>query len=258
MWVLAYKVTPSGTIERFKGRLIAKGFAQKPGVDFKETWAPTGSLTELFCLFAYAAACDFDIIQTDIRKAFLNGPLDKGIYLAQPPGFNDGTNRVWRLHKALYGLHQGAHAWYLHLRDFLRSIGYCPTQADCASFVKVGPNFRTFLFTHVDGILLFAPHVNRGDMGKILQRFEGKMLGEVKFFLRMNIARERAARTISVDQSGLIRGLVRRSGCDAVAEAAVPCPQAERYPQGRTIHRYLMNSLPCTQQWWDHCFIPPP
>jgi hypothetical protein len=180
------------------------------------------------------------------------------IPLAQPPGFNDGTNREWKLHKALYGLRQGALAWYLHLRDFLRSIGYCPTQADPASFVKVGPKFRTFLINHVDCILLFAPRGNRGDMREILQRFEGKMFGGVKFFLRMYTARDRAARTISVDQSGLIRGLVRRSGCDAVAEAAVPCPQAGCYPQGRTIHRYLMNSLPCTQQLWIHCFIPPP
>jgi hypothetical protein len=97
-------------------------------------------------------------------------------------------------------------------------------QADPASFVKIGPKFRTFIFTHVDDILLFTPRGNSEDIHKILQRFEGKLFGEVKFFLGMNIARDRAARTISVDQSGLIRGLVRRSGCDAVGGSSCPLP----------------------------------
>jgi hypothetical protein len=101
MWVFVYKVTPSGTIKRFKSRLAAKGCAQKPGVDFKETWAPTGSLTVLRCLSAYVAACNYIIIQADIRTAFLNESLDMVIYLAQPPRFSDGTNGVWKLHKAL-------------------------------------------------------------------------------------------------------------------------------------------------------------
>jgi hypothetical protein len=155
-------------------------------VDFKETWAPTGSLAVLRCLFAYAATYDYDIIQADIRTAFLNGPLDVEIYLSQPPGFGDGSNRVWKLHKALYGLRKGASAWYLHLRDFLHSIGYHPMQADPASFVKIDPKLRTFIFTHVDDILLSTPKGNSGDMHKILQRFEGKLFGEVKFFLGMN------------------------------------------------------------------------
>jgi hypothetical protein len=104
MWVFAYKLRFDGHIERYKSRLVAKGFAQRQGIDYTEVWAPTGCLPVLRCLFAYAAAFDYDTIQADIRTAFLNGPLEDTIYLCQPPGFSDNTDRVWKLHKALYGL----------------------------------------------------------------------------------------------------------------------------------------------------------
>jgi hypothetical protein len=79
MWVFAYKLRSDGEIERYKSRLVAKGFAQRQGVDYNEVWAPTGCLPVLRCLFAYAAAYDYDIIQADIRTAFLNGPLEDTI-----------------------------------------------------------------------------------------------------------------------------------------------------------------------------------
>jgi hypothetical protein len=110
MWVFAYIIRSDGEIEQYRSRLVAKGFLQRPGVDYHEVWAPTGCLSVLRCLPAYAVAFDYDIIQADIRTAFLNGPLEDAIFLRQPPGFSDDTNRVWKLHKALYGLKQGERA----------------------------------------------------------------------------------------------------------------------------------------------------
>jgi hypothetical protein len=89
--------------------------------------------------------------------------------------------------------------------------------------VKVGPEFRTFLFTHVDDILLFAPSGHRVDMHKILQRFEGNMFGEVKFFLGMNVARDRAARSIAVNRAVWSGDSYAASGATPSEEAAIPC-----------------------------------
>jgi hypothetical protein len=114
------------------------------------------------------------------------------MYLFQPPGLSDGNNSMWKLYKALYCLRRGACAW--HLRDVRKSRNQSSivriVQADSASFVKVGPKFRTFLFTHVDDHSVVRTKCHRVDVHKILQRFEGNMSGEVKFFLGMNVARD--------------------------------------------------------------------
>jgi hypothetical protein len=222
MWVFAYKLRADGQIERYKSRLVAKGFAQRPGVDYNEVWAPTGCLPVLRCLFAYAAAYDYDIIQADIRTAFLNGPLEDDIYLRQPPGFSDNTNRVWKLHKALYGLKQGACAWYLQLRSLLMSLDYVPMKADPATFVNKAK--QQFLYTHVDDLALFAPRGQTEDIEAILKQYEGKLFGEMKHFLGMEITRDRLKKTISISQSNLIQALVRRAGLDDRCGSKAPLP----------------------------------
>ena len=231
MWVFAYKVRADNTIERFKSRLVAKGFVQKPGVDFKEVWAPTGSMATLRCLLAYAAAYDYDLEQADIKTAFLNGPLDDTIYLHQPPGYSDGTNRCWKLHKALYGLKQSARAWYLQLRNFLATIGFRPMHADPAVFTKSSQP-PVFLFTHVDDLLLFTQPNSKSVMPDILAKFEGKSFGEPTKFLGMSISRNRVDRTISIGQESLIKGLVRRASCDGRRGSRSPLPPGKGLSPG--------------------------
>lgn len=224
MWVFAYKVSPGGAIERYKARLVAKGFAQKPGRDYRETWAPTGSLSVLRCLFGLAAAYDYDIVQADIKTAFLNGPLHEPIYMCQPPGFGNDTHQVWFLHKAMYGLKQGARAWYLELRSFLSKIGFVELAADPATFVKIYQTSRVFIYTHVDDILLFAPRGHWQDIHEVLNEFEGKLFGEASFFLGMRIERDRKVGTISVSQRGQIQGVLLRTGMAAARGGASPLP----------------------------------
>jgi hypothetical protein len=235
MWVFAYKLRADGQIERYKSRLVAKGFAQRPGVDYNEVWAPTGCLPVLRCLFAYAAAYDYDIIQADIRTAFLNGPLEDDIYLRQPPGFSDNTNRVWKLHKALYGLKQGARAWYLQLRGLLMSLGYVPMQADPATFVNKAK--KQFMYTHVDDLALFAPRGHTEDMEAILTKYEGKLFGDIHHFLGMEISRDRTERTISINQKILIQASVRRTGLDDRCGSKAPLPTGGAHlPTGTVLH----------------------
>jgi hypothetical protein len=137
-------------------------------------------------------------------------------------------------------------------------------QAEPACFLKFGAKLTTLLFPHVDDILSFAPSVHRGEMHKILQRFEGKLFGEVKSFIDMHAVRDRAARTIAVDQRSLIhQALVHRSGCDAVGEGGCSLPLGS-VPLGSVLpleaptHPYRTKSLPCIQKLCGHCSISPP
>jgi hypothetical protein len=240
MWVFAYKLRADGQIERYKSRLVAKEFAQRPGVDYHEVWALTGCLPVLRCLLAYAAAFDYEIIQADIRTAFLNGPLDDAVYLRQPPGFSDDTNRVWKLHKALHGLKQGARAWYLQLRSLLMSLGYVPMQSDPATFVN--KEKKTFMFTHVDDLLFFAPRGHTQDIEAVLENFEGKLFGDIQHFLGMEITRDRKKKTIKIQQKSLIKALVRRTRLDNRCGSKMPLPSGGAHLSTGTVLHPLSDS----------------
>ena len=107
-WVLRKKTDANGIIIRFKARLVACGFSQILGIDFKDTLSPTlRSIT--FCIFvSLAVELDLELHHLDVHTAFLHGELEEEIYMQQPPHFEDSTrsNVVCRLHRSLYGLRQ--------------------------------------------------------------------------------------------------------------------------------------------------------
>nr|GFA78031.1 retrovirus-related Pol polyprotein from transposon TNT 1-94 [Tanacetum cinerariifolium] len=111
---------------RNKSRLVAKGYAQKEGVDFEESFAPVARLEAVRLFIAYAAHKSFTIYQIDVKTAFLYCPLKEEVYVNQPDGFVDPCHpdQVYRLKKALYGLKQAPRAWYDELSKFLLSKGF--------------------------------------------------------------------------------------------------------------------------------------
>ncbi|GKD13546.1 retrovirus-related pol polyprotein from transposon TNT 1-94, partial [Tanacetum coccineum] len=107
-------------------RLVAKGYSQKEGIDFEESFAPITRLEAVRIFVAYDAHKSFLIYQMDVKTAFLNGPLKEEVYIVQPNGFidPDHPDKVYRLRKALYGLKQAPRAWYDELSKFLISKGF--------------------------------------------------------------------------------------------------------------------------------------
>jgi hypothetical protein len=120
-WVFCNKQDEYGVITRNKERLVAKGYLQVKGLDFKETFAPVARIESIHILLAYATHHDFKLYQIDVKNTFLNGHIKKEVYVEQPPDFEDKEypNHVYKLHKSLYGLKQAPRAWYQCLRDFL-------------------------------------------------------------------------------------------------------------------------------------------
>ncbi|CAI7796834.1 unnamed protein product [Closterium sp. NIES-53] len=105
-WVLRVKTDVEGRLERRKTRLVIKGFQQREGIDFQEVFSPVAKAPTLRLLLATAAVCGWKVEQMDVKTAFLYGVVDEEIYMKQPEGYDDGSERVCRLNKAIYGLKQ--------------------------------------------------------------------------------------------------------------------------------------------------------
>nr|GEZ10955.1 retrovirus-related Pol polyprotein from transposon TNT 1-94 [Tanacetum cinerariifolium] len=125
-WLWKNKRDEENTVIRNKSRLVAKGNAQKEGVDFEESFAPVARLEAVRLFIAYATHKSFTVYQMDVKTTFLYGPLKEEVYVNQPDGFVDPyhPDKVYRLKKALYGLKQAPGAWYDELFNFLISKGF--------------------------------------------------------------------------------------------------------------------------------------
>ena len=218
-WVFSYKLRPDGHIERrYKARLVAKGFTQKEGLDYFEFWAPTGRLAAYRALLAHAAHCGCPVKLLDFKTAFLNRQLDEEIYVTQPPGFDDGSRQVWRLHRALYGLKQPANAWNKAFLCAMESIGYKRSLVDPAVLVRHTPTGTCMIHSHVDDCADTGPSVEiYSDYQKLLQRFDGRVLGECdgQVFLGMLHERDWETGVIYLSQPRHIDSLLFDHGFDA-------------------------------------------
>jgi hypothetical protein len=183
-WVFKYKRGISGTIIRHKARWVVRGYEQKLGIDYADTFASVVKPMSYKSLFAIAAALDLEIEQMDVKTAFLYGTLDEDIYVEQPHGFDDGTTKVCKLNKALYGLKQSPRVWYQTLSIFLKSKGYNPIDADHSVFTKDG---KTFVAVYVDDLLLCGPDMEiinmlKRDLSSVFQMVD---LGPAHYYLGM-------------------------------------------------------------------------
>jgi hypothetical protein len=144
-----------GEIVRNKARVVAQGFSQVEGLDFGETFAPVTCLEAIRILLAFARSKGLKLYQMDVKSAFLNGVIQKEVYVRQPPGFENPKypHRVYKLSKALYGLKQASWAWYARLKTFLLEHGYVMGSVDRTIFTF--KNVTDFLFVqiYVDDII---------------------------------------------------------------------------------------------------------
>lgn len=202
-WVYKIKRGGQGEILRYKARWVVRGFEQQEGLDYHETFASVVKPMSYKALFALAAANDWDIDQMDVKTAFLYGEIDEHIYVQQPSHFDDGSGRVCKLNRALYGLKQSPRVWFETLASFLGTLGYTPLDSDFNVFTKDG----TLVAIYVDDLLLTGPP--NGNIPKLKaalsKRFQMSDLGPCTYYLGMVISRDRPNRALSLDQSAYVR-----------------------------------------------------
>ncbi|GKA01330.1 putative ribonuclease H-like domain-containing protein [Tanacetum coccineum] len=120
-WVFRNKRDERSIVVKNKARLVAQGFRQEEGIDYDEVFAPVARIEAIRLFLAFASFMGFPVYQMDVKSAFLYGTIEEEVYVHQPPGFVDPAhpNKVYKVIKALYGLHQAPRAWYETLSSFL-------------------------------------------------------------------------------------------------------------------------------------------
>jgi hypothetical protein len=192
-WVYKIKYNADGSINRYKPRLVAKGYAQKHGIDYDEMFAPIAKITTVRVLLAVAAAKGWHLHQMDVKNAFLEGELEEQVYMVQPPGFHSKTNSsaVCQLKKSLYGLKQTPRAWNTKITQQLLKMSFETSKADSSLFVRKTRLGPMSILLYVDDLIITGAdldeinHVRR-ELGA---SFDMKDLGDLHYFLGIEVIR---------------------------------------------------------------------
>ena len=157
-WIFKHKFHADGSLDRYKARWVLRGFTQRPGVDFDETFSPVVKPATIRTVLSLAISMDWPIHQLDVNNAFLHGTLTETVYCSQPSGFVDPErpDHVCRLNKSLYGLKQAPRAWYSCFASHLQSMGFIEAKTDTSLFIYRRGTDTAYLLLYVDDIVLTA------------------------------------------------------------------------------------------------------
>ncbi|GKE12831.1 putative ribonuclease H-like domain-containing protein [Tanacetum coccineum] len=190
-WVFKNKKDERGIVVRNKARLVAQGYTQEEGIDYDEVFAPVARIEAIRLFLAYASYMGFIVYQMDVKSAFLYGTIEEEVYVCQPPGFEDPhfPDKVYKVEKALYGLHQAPRAWYETLSTYLIENGFRRGTIDKTLFIKKDKGDILLVQVYVDDIIFGSTKKSLCDEfeGLMHKRFQMSSMGELTFFLGLQV-----------------------------------------------------------------------
>lgn len=221
-WVYAFKTDGFGRICKAKARLVARGFKQREGIDFGETFAPTVSGSCVRLLASIACELDLDLCHFDVDQAFVQSDLKEDVFMRLPQGCGRLSGTVVRLNKSLYGLKQASRSWHAHLTECLKSLGFEQCLADVCVFrlIEEGQMIVTAV-VHVDDIFAVGKQNRCDQMCEDLnQMMPIKNLGELRCYAGCQFLRDREHGLLTISQKTFSDALVEKFGM--ISERRVP------------------------------------
>ncbi|CAI7811994.1 unnamed protein product [Closterium sp. NIES-53] len=228
MWIFRVKRLP-GSPPVFKVRYVARGFSQRQGVEFFQTFSPIAKMTTLRVLLHVAAHRDYELHSLDFSTAFLQGSLHEEIWLRRPPGFTGsfpaGSQRSLR--RPVYGLRQAPREWHDTMRTTLATLGFAPSTADPSLFLRTDTILPPFyILVYVDDLVFATADTEAlAHMKSELQkRHTCTDLGELTSYLGLRITRNRAQRTITLAGSHMVQQVFQHFGFIYSSPLSTPLP----------------------------------
>ena len=226
-WVFKVKMNADGSVERFKGRIVAKGYSQRPGIDFTDTFAHTLRPATLHLIIAMVTIENRELRSVDITSAFTNGELEEDIYMRQPEGFHiGGPDMVCKLKKSLYGLKQAARQWNKKLHSVLTEMGFKRIESDRSVYIYCNDEVKIIVPIYIDDITFASKSPSAIDKYvKILSEYlKCRDLGPTQFLLGVAIDRNRSTRTTTLHQRQFTIDLLEKYGMSDCYAVQTPLP----------------------------------
>nr|GEV27509.1 hypothetical protein [Tanacetum cinerariifolium] len=190
-WVLKNKKDERGIVIRNKARLVAQGHTREEGIDYDEVFAPVARIEAIRLFLAYASFMGFTVYQMDVKSAFLYGTIDKEVYVMQPPRFQDPEfpAKVYKVEKAMYGLHQAPRAWYGTLSKYLLKNSFQRGKIDQNLFIKRQREDFILVQVYADDIIFGSsnPQLCKEFEALMHEKFQMSVMGELNFFLGLQV-----------------------------------------------------------------------
>lgn len=263
-WVYSIKGDIDGN-DQYKARFVAKGYSQRAGIDYGETFSPTANLTSIRVVMQKAAQDDLILHQMDVKTAYLHAPIDRDIYMEQPEGYKkEGDELVCKLEKSIYGLKQSGRNWNEMLHTCLVDDNFIQNPTDHCVYTKESTETgKVIVVIWVDDLIIAASNTQSLERVKnmLSNRFKMKDLGRLKYFLGMDFSQSDG--WVKVSQRRFVEKLLERFDMQECRVRETPCEPKLEYSEGAPkisdVKKYreavgsLIYLTTCTRP--DICFV---
>nr|GEV58104.1 hypothetical protein [Tanacetum cinerariifolium] len=237
-----------GDVLKNKARLVEKGYRQKEGIDFEESFALVARIEAIRIFIANAASRNMAIYQMDVKMDFLNDELKEEVYVSQPEGFVDPDHltHVYRLKKALYGLKQAPQAWFDTFSRFLLDNDFSKGAVDPTLFTRKTGKHIILVQIYVDDIIFASTDPKVCDMfsNEMSLKFQMSMMGQMSLFLGLQVSQ--SPRGIFINQSKFALEILKNFGmdsCDSVNTPMVDRLKLNEDPLGIPVDQTRFRSI---------------
>nr|GEY33726.1 putative ribonuclease H-like domain-containing protein [Tanacetum cinerariifolium] len=247
-WVFRNKKDERGIVIRNKARLVAQGHTHEEGIDYEEVFTSVVRIKSIRLFLACASFMGFMVYQMDVKSVFLYGTIEEEVYVCQPPGFEnpDHPDKVYKVVKALYGLHQAPRAWYETLANYLLENDFQRGKIDQTLFIKRQKGDILLVQIFVDDIIFGATNKDLcKSFEKLMKdKFQMSSMGELIFFLGLQVKQKRDGIFISQDKyvAEILRkfGLTKGKSASTLIDTKKPLP---KNPDGEDVDVHTYRSM---------------